>query len=195
MKRKSRHYYTRKRIISAICCIGLLLSLCGCAFFEQRVSKAPELEDNQICFIYIEENYSKESRCFGDIITADGKDYPFDFSDKNGEYSLEEIYELPKEKGKDLFTPGGMNTMLYELYEIENQTLETFEYAKGMGSHVLYGVIYKEDGTHEIIKLGVWGDILLVPVDEHALELCSNFQMKFPESIFEEEQKVSFEGK
>lgn len=165
-----------RKFISTLLALTILVAIVASCKAESKDTKdnLPDYEDDQIVFILERVNYAWGYNYSICPITADGTAYPIDLSDSGRkDWKVEDAFNLDLEDGVQKYNDEKMEELLTLLNSIEDFELESSSRMCDYGMNTVYGVIYNEDGTYEIVKLGAYGDWYRIPTDEAAYELCN----------------------
>lgn len=145
---------------------------------EEPDIDVPEYDDKQIAFIEVYANYAWEYCYEVSAYTADGTRYDFDFSNSaDTNHTVEEVFDMPLGYGEDAKDEDEMRELIASVYGLDELKFEEKSVMCDFGEYTLYAVVYDEDGSHELIMLGQYGDLYVIPKDKVAKNICKEFNM------------------
>lgn len=179
-------------IIAAILAIGVFAGTVFCVYtfgdFDKDGQDSKKKTENEevienVGFIYMYANYAWGKQINGYYVDVDGKKYKFDFSDYDGQMSIDLAITDHDEKSSGKINAGKMAKLAKRARRVgDDLELVGYSYAMDMGAFSVYSVIYDEDGDYEISLLGEYGDWIFVPDDDNARYISEYFGLKFSEA-------------
>ena len=172
-------------VLLLILCLQTVLAGCGNNISRElafgvaptSVTDGNSVEDESpIALILINLNYAWGYHYEAEFVTENGTYFQHDFSDDGREdYGPEDVFNVEREGGVAFLSKEEMTEISNEVAQIEVEEHRKYDYAMDSGKRILYAVKYDDNGTPELVLLGMSGDAIYVPKDKHAMKICERF--------------------